>query len=621
MNRIILFLTAFMMLSLPSVLVFPQDAFIIDHYRVEMNVRENNSYQIKEIIDLDFSAQRHGIIREIPLYFDDMPVKISNISVKDYEYRVEKGQDSVQVRIGSADSFVQGKVRYTLTYLYDVGADRLPDMDEFNHNLIGVQWDTIISNADFSITLPKEFNPKNVNCTSGPYGSTDNTGVEWKVEGTVITGRLTRPLNNFEGLTVALPLPQGYWVGAVRHHPPGYLFYTMLGFPLYILVVLLSFILWFAEGRDNQIFPTVQFESPEGLTPSEIGYIIDGQVNNKDVTSLIIYWAHKGYLAIDVDTDNRGRTRRLELVKLSEPGPKARSYEQYIFKKLFEFSKNDRISTSDLTNTFYKTVRWGADNIAKTFTNSKKRAVFSKGTDGYTFLTAIMAALPIIAILLEALQDIKEKGLQLLLVIVIPFLFVFCFKTISKAISTKSSGDKNTLVFATILGTVLTVTMGALSVLVWKIPLSKFLAAEAACFTGAFFSSIMSKRTQYGDRILEKVLGFKDFIKEAEKDKLEALFQSNPSYFYNILPYAMVLGLSDKWSSHFEDLAVEPPDWYRGRKYDRFNTRDFERDLRRDVTAIGDSMSSTPSSSGSSGSSSSGGFSGGGSGGGGGSSW
>ena len=61
----------------------------------------------------------------------------------------------------------------------------------------------------------------------------------------------------------------------------------------------------------------------------------------------------------------------------------------------------------------------------------------------------------------------------------------------------------------------------------------------------------MTRRTEYGDKILEKTLGFKEFINTAEKDKLETMFESNPDYFYNILPYAMVLGLSSKWVEAF----------------------------------------------------------------------
>lgn len=37
------------------------------------------------------------------------------------------------------------------------------------------------------------------------------------------------------------------------------------------------------------------------------------------------------------------------------------------------------------------------------------------------------------------------------------------------------------------------------------------------------------------------------FLETAEKEKLEQLVFEDPKYFYNILPYAYVLGVSDKW--------------------------------------------------------------------------
>jgi uncharacterized membrane protein YgcG len=170
-----------------------------------------------------------------------------------------------------------------------------------------------------------------------------------------------------------------------------------------------------------------------------------------------------------------------------------------------------------------------------------------------------------------------------------------------------------------LLGILLAGGGGVVSVLFLKLSLYKYTAAVLSSFITTFFASIMSKRTPYGDKILEKVLGFREFIKEAEKDKLEMMFASRPSYFYDILPYALVFGLSDRWARHFEGLAVEPPSWYGGYRYDRFNTRSFERDLDKNFQSLNSAMSSSPSES--SGSSSSGGFSGGGSGGGGGSSW
>ena len=81
------------------------------------------------------------------------------------------------------------------------------------------------------------------------------------------------------------------------------------------------------------------------------------------------------------------------------------------------------------------------------------------------------------------------------------------------------------------------------------------------------------------------------------------------------------MGLSEKWANHFENMAVQPPDWYRGHKYTTFNTVAFTDHLDKNFHALNSAMGSSPSSGGSSGSSSSGGSSSGGSGGGGGGSW
>ena len=48
----------------------------------------------------------------------------------------------------------------------------------------------------------------------------------------------------------------------------------------------------------------------------------------------------------------------------------------------------------------------------------------------------------------------------------------------------------------------------------------------------------------------------------SEKEKLEMLVEQDPSYFYNILPYTYVLGVSNKWIKKFEDIKMEPPEWY-----------------------------------------------------------
>ena len=50
--------------------------------------------------------------------------------------------------------------------------------------------------------------------------------------------------------------------------------------------------------------------------------------------------------------------------------------------------------------------------------------------------------------------------------------------------------------------------------------------------------------------------------KKCLKEKLEMLVNENPTYFYDILPYTYVLGVSNKWIKKFESINVNPPTWY-----------------------------------------------------------
>ncbi len=110
-------------------------------------------------------------------------------------------------------------------------------------------------------------------------------------------------------------------------------------------------------------------------------------------------------------------------------------------------------------------------------------------------------------------------------------------------------------------------------------------------------------------------------METAEKDRLEMLVHDNPKYFYNILPFAYVLGVSDKWVNKFENIAIEPPEWYSG--HGAFTTATMWYAMDRTLSSAASAMSSAPrqSSSGGGSGSSGGGVSGGGSGGGGGGSW
>jgi len=136
------------------------------------------------------------------------------------------------------------------------------------------------------------------------------------------------------------------------------------------------------------------------------------------------------------------------------------------------------------------------------------------------------------------------------------------------------------------------------------------------------FSRYMPRKTKKGAIANNHLLGFREFIEKAEKDRIEKLAKDDPTLFDRVLPYALVFGLEDKWANAFSDIYREPPNWYHSTYHgNTFSPKHFVNDVGRSLNVMNSTLSSTPRKSSGGSGFSGGGSSGGGFGGGGGGSW
>ncbi|MBI5904815.1 MAG: DUF2207 domain-containing protein [Deltaproteobacteria bacterium] len=146
-------------------------------------------------------------------------------------------------------------------------------------------------------------------------------------------------------------------------------------------------------------------------------------------------------------------------------------------------------------------------------------------------------------------------------------------------------------------------------------------AGAAAALSGVvvfLFAPYMPVKTVKGVRLLGRVRGFEEFLSRTEGDRLERMKDAN--LFERCLPYAIALGVSERWAKAFEGIHQEPPRWYVSRHgFDAFHPAAFHHSLDSALSTMSTAMHSSPRSSGSG--FSGGGGSGGGGGGGGGGSW
>lgn len=658
--------------------------YTIQSYDIDMVVNDDNTFDITEKIKVNFSSSRHGIFRKLPLKNSiirndgtksNNRATITNIEVSE-EFSTYKENKYEVIKIGSASSTVVGKHTYTIKYKYGIGKDPLKNADELYFNLIGNEWDTSIENLSFKITMPKEFDKNLLGITSGSKGSTNTSNVYYNVNGNVISGYTLRTLNSGDGVTVRLTLPEGYFANAKSTTSP--FIYLMIIVPVICLIITL--ILWYKYGKDDKVIETVEFYPPEGYNSAEISFLYKGKVEDNDIVSLLIYLANKGYLEIENTSKNgkfilsqykkeqvnekirelenklseeklkninspkikvlenslelyrnidkpveysdltknslikklkENRKEKFKIIKLKEYDGN-NEIERIFFEGLFsKYSNKKSVTYEDLYNQFYLTVI-----TIKALLNSKKNKdkIFESSTKGKSILVMTMI---IISALLILIPKIIYSGVNELISFYIILLVFFIQLLFLKNKSVFSKIQFVVFCIPIILLTgffeaIFIETVSTIGAVIWII-----------CIIAMFILyNLMPKRTPYGNEILGKIKGFKRFLETAEKEKLEAMVMENPTYFYDILPYTYVLGISDKWISQFETIALQAPNWYSSTN--GFNVVTFGSFMNYTMSSARTAMISRPSRSsggGSSGGSSGGGSSGGGSGGGGGGSW
>ena len=569
----------------------------IEAYNIDMKVNENNTFDIIETITANFSgSNKHGIFRKIPLRNSvtrldgtksNNSAKITNISVSD-PYTTSNENGNKVLKIGSSNQTVSGKKVYTIKYNYNIGKDPLKNADELYFNLIGTEWDTDIQNVTFTIIMPKEFDKTKLGFSSGNKYSSDSSNIEYIVTGNTIKGKVKTKLLYGQGLTVRLTLPEGYFVGASSNLD----YWSIAKIAISFVFVIIAFALWLRNGKDDKVIDTLEFYPPEDFNSADIGFLYKGYSDNNDVISLLIYLANKGYLKIEEFEETTlkiFKSKNFKITKLKDYDGDNKD-ERTFFEGLF--SKKEEVTRSDLYDRFYKTLNSITRNINR---RENKEKIFEKAS--------LACRIPITIMIIVLL--IIMGGFESLLAS-IPMFGVFLIISLI-LLYTKPS------VITTIVACASSVMCGIAGITLNSIYSGNdgiFFALEMICENISLimlivFLGIMRKRTQYGTEILGRINGFKNFLENAEKPRLEQHKKKKPEYFYDILPYTYVLGVSNLWMKKFEDIALEAPSWYCG--YDHFDNHSFNAFMASTYSSISTAMSSSPDSGGSGGGSSGGG--------------
>lgn len=604
--------------------------FDINKHIVEVDVKEDGTIAVTETMDVYFNSQLHGIYVNIPSTYEMDWELNGEIIHKSYSFPVRKVKvlskhesdittysDGVQIKIGDADRYANEHETYKFRYEIVSRDLDLDGLQMLFLNIISGKWDADIKRVEFSINMPKPFDRDKLLFDS-PAGLTRESVGPFTlvVTGNTISGSYTDTLHPGEALTVQLMLGTDYFKFPDINDK------AILGLIISGIIAMLSVICFYVFGKDDPVVETVEFHAPAGITSAEVGVIIDGVANDGDVISLILDWARRGLLTItDTETD-------LILTKKNDLEEKHRRFEAVMFKKLFK--DGDEVNISKLSGKFYTTIQRTEAALDEYFRKDARR-IFTTQSLSAQYLMVVLSCLPITIISAILIYQLNYDPMDIFLAAMFQVPTLIACTGILVYMDSKKYMHKwyTKLALTAIAGVCFAIACLALIVVAAYVDAAIGYVVGAMLFNALFiFCTVyMKKRTEYSNQLLGQILGLRNFILVAEKDRLQELVDENPYYFYDILPFAYALGLTDVWNEHFKDLTIEPCDWYisprhRPPYYMTHSLESHMHTIERTLTTAPASSSGGGSiGGGSSGGGGGGGFSGGGFGGSGGGGW
>jgi len=600
-------------------------------FDVNVKVGKDGSYTVTENIKVKFVNPRHGIYRYIPykgnvvtidknggqkklLYYADFDL-LKNDSNTDLQEDSDGNSEVLQ--FGSEDYTVnEGNYKFTYQLTPQYQGDTF---DYLYYNIFPTLWrNNIPKGSTFTIHFPKKTDLKSVNFFYGRYGESKNAKdvliLKYDEKNVQITGTLKKSLPFKNGLTCYSDLGDGYFTERNEIGAGGFIFVVTIG------ILLITAVLFARFGRDEKIIPSIQYQPPEGMDSAVVGYVIDGSVDDKDVISLILYWADKGYLKMK----EKGK-EDMEFIKLKDIPESEPRYQQTMFKELFK--KKDQVNASSLQYKFADTVAIVKDDIKYEY----RKKIYTTSSKSARIISFVLMQLPICLFAFVMMLYSPDGILNLILPLMAWILYFIGMFLACHSVDkwyAISKGARTGLPIASALLSILGFIFYGLYYYV-KIQRGElfdffgvYLVIVVVSFIGVILTAFMKKRTHQCVEWMGYLAGLRDFIETAELDRMKVLAKDQPGMFYHILPYSMVFGLFDLYAKKLDALKLPAPDWYvYGGSDPYFHYYMMGHYMDHVVSENLTIVEPSKDSGGSGGFSDGGGFSGGGFGGGGGGSW
>jgi Predicted membrane protein (DUF2207) len=547
----------------------------ITSFRADITVREDAMLEVREELAVNSAGvyYKYGFMRLLPIssndrwdrryvgeYKKDNGIRVTILEVTQdgspVKYEQGSGWGYPQLRIGEKDvPLTRGDHLYVIRYTVDGALNLGTDGDTLYWNAIGHERDVPVAEAIVTVHLPA-FVPATAvqaEARAGGRGVSYARGPETRLEriddsAGAVTYRATQ-LGPRQSLSVVVTWPAGF-----VHKPKlqilnrdRWLFAAPAALFFYYLIA------WLAIGREPQPGAVVtRYQPPDGLSAAAVRYVVTTGSDGRSFAAVIAQLACRGCLRVE---PRNGKYKLSRLMSDRAAEAKLAPEEQRVLTMLFEDGP-----IIELTPTMDQ--RNSAQNSRYIFHIQEE---LRKRLDGKYFTRHLgVAALGVLttfasALILAAMAQGRDASGALFFTIWI----LFCGLILGMMIEMSFATAWRTAVRAGTGWVKLLPGLAAVGVFVAAI--GYLLRQLAEGVSPAFAVMIVSfllinlgwgpqlkRTTVLGRQILDQIAGFRLFLEEVEKDRLDKLNPANeaPQALEEYLPYAIALEVKEAWGDH-----------------------------------------------------------------------
>ena len=461
------------------------------------------------------------------LYFP-LPANASDVRLNGSSVFTSSSSSATYVDLGNLTSGMIGAFPVTISY-------NLPNAVQNQEGNLVLELPLLsgfpcpVETMTFTVTLPGDVtgNPK---FSSTYHPSTMNSYLEFAVNGKVISGNITAPLDDHESLTMTLDVPEEMFPSISTYHRSGNPELIPMG-----ICLALAFLYWLLFLRAAPFISSPSKAAPEGVGAGELGCRLT--FSGADLTMMVFSWAQLGYITLQLD--DRGR---VYLHKRMDIGNERNLFEIRVFRSLFG-------EAQVINATSYNFARLARK--VRTMIPGE-RALCQSKSGNIRFFRILASATGAFCGILYAMNISSYTVLQVILSIGFGILGVLTAWNVQNIFYHIHLSRRMPMVMG-ILAALLWLTIGLLcgQLLIALIYIAVHLLVGFAAAYGG-------RRSDLGRQQMKQILGLRKYLKHMDKDEVQRTWSADPEFFYNMAPYAMAMGVGKQFARSFGKRPIPP---------------------------------------------------------------